>query len=47
MAPKPAPVKVPIPAPFSLVVSGSEQPIKNTVKEKTTTVVTVFFMSRS
>jgi hypothetical protein len=47
MAPKPAPVKVPIPAPFSLVVSGSEQPRKNVVKEMTKIVVRMLFISRS
>jgi hypothetical protein len=35
MAPKPAPVTVPIPAPFSVVVNGSEQPRKNVIKEMT------------
>jgi hypothetical protein len=45
--PSPAPVNVPMPAPFSRVVRGSEQPRKNIAKEIAKTLVRLLFISRS
>ena len=46
-AANPAPVRVPIPAPFSLVVNGSEQPMKEAARTITRMVVSFRFICRS
>jgi hypothetical protein len=47
MAPKPAPPNVPIAAPFSLVDSGSEHPIKSSISKTADISPTGFLISNS
>jgi hypothetical protein len=47
IAPKPAPENVPIAAPFSLVVSGSEQPTNNALSNRADINAADSFISNS